>query len=60
MQIQQSKTTNLLTAVSAQEINQAMGSGNIGSDRMRATTSIMSEIGAPACGKGPRRVAFLL
>ena len=47
-----------LAAMAAQEFDQAMGGGDIGTHRVRAASPVMGKMASPARGKRPRRMPF--
>jgi hypothetical protein len=60
MKVQQRKSADFFTAISPEEIDQAVSGGDIGPDGMRASTAIMSEIAPPTRRKDTRRMALPL
>jgi hypothetical protein len=60
MKIQQRKAANFFAPVAPKELDQSMGCGDIGSNRMGAPTPIICKIVPPARGKRSRRMLFFL
>ena len=60
MQIKQAKPANLLAMVAAKEIDQPMGGGDVGADRMRGAAAAMGKMTRPARRKGTGRMLFVL
>ena len=56
MEIEESETADFLATVAAKELDQPVGSGDIGPDRVRALSAIMCEIARPARGQRLRRM----
>ena len=60
MEVEQPEPPDLLTAMTAEEIYQAMGGRDISAHRVRRAAAIMSEMASPTRGQGPRRMVALV
>ena len=58
MDVEQAEPADLLAAMPAEEFDQAMGGGDIGPDGVRASATIVGEIGGPARRERAGRVSF--
>jgi hypothetical protein len=58
MKIQQSEAADFFAPVTSKELDQSMGCGDIGPNRMWAPTPIKCKIVRPARGKRSRRMLF--
>ena len=58
--MEQANTPDLLTAMPAKEIDQAMRGRDIGTHRVRRAATIMSEMACPTCGQGSRGMVVIV
>jgi len=60
MEVEQPETADFLTAMTAEEFDQAMSRRDIGPNGVRRAPSIMGKMASPARGQGPRRMFSLV
>ena len=60
MEVEQSKSSDLLSAMTAEKIDQAVSCGDIGAYRVRRSAAIMAEKAGPSRSERPSRMVILV
>jgi len=60
MEVEQPEPANLLSPVTAKELDQAMGGGDIGTHGVRRPAAIMGKMASPSRGHGPCRMLIFV